>query len=101
MNFDQASKGIPMLKDKVAIITGSTSGIGLGIARELANLGANLVLNGLGDPGQIEAIRSGPERDHGVHAVYDCAAMSRTDAVLCLIATPRQKFRRLHSAGRN
>jgi len=95
MNFDQASKGIPMLKDKVAIITGSTSGIGLGIARELAKLGANLVLNGLGDPGEIEAIRSGIERDHGVRAVYDGADMSKADAVRGLIATTVKKFGRL------
>jgi 3-hydroxybutyrate dehydrogenase len=95
MNFDQASKGIPMLKDKVAIITGSTSGIGLGIARELAKLGANLVLNGLGDPGEIEAIRSGIERDHGVRAVYDGADMSKADAVRGLITTTVKKFGRL------
>ena len=95
MNFDQASKGIPMLKDKVAIITGSTSGIGLGTARELAKLGANLVLNGLGDPGEIEAIRSGIERDHGVRAVYDGADMSKADAVRGLITTTVKKFGRL------
>ncbi len=77
MNFDQASKGIPMLKDKVAIVTGSTSGIGLGIARELARLGADLVLNGFGDASEIEAIRKGIERDHGVRAVYDGADMSK------------------------
>ena len=49
MNFDQATKGNPMLKGKVAIVTGSTSGIGLGIAKELARLGADMVLNGFGN----------------------------------------------------
>src|SRR3977135_3670061 len=100
MNFDQASKGIPILKDKVAIITGSTSGIGLGIARELDKLGANLVLNGLGDPGEIEAIRSGIERDHGVRAVYDGADMSKADAVRGLIAPIVKKFGRLDTLGK-
>ena len=95
MNFDQASKGIPMLKDKVAIVTGSTSGIGLGIARELARLGANLVLNGFGDASEIEAIRKGIERNHGVRAVYDGADMSKPDAVRGLIAATVEKFGRL------
>jgi len=95
MNLDQGSKGIPMLKDKVAIITGSTSGIGLGIARELARLGANLVLNGFGDASEIEAIRKGIERNHGVRAVYDGADMSKPDAVRGLIAATVEKFGRL------
>src|SRR5438552_12734110 len=95
MNFDQPSKGIPMLKDKVAIVTGSTSGIGLGIARELAKLGADLVLNGFGDLDEIEAIRSGIEREHGVRAVYDGADMSKADAVRGLIAATIDKFERL------
>ena len=95
MNFDQASKGIPMLKDKVAIVTGSTSGIGLGIARELAKLGADLVLNGFGDASEIETIRNGIERDHGVHAVYDGADMSKAEAVRGLIAATIEKFGRL------
>ncbi|SDI08567.1 3-hydroxybutyrate dehydrogenase [Bradyrhizobium sp. Rc2d] len=84
-----------MLKDKVAIVTGSTSGIGLGIARELARLGADLVLNGFGDAGEIEAIRKGIERDHGVRAVYDGADMSKGDAVRGLIAATIEKFGRL------
>jgi 3-hydroxybutyrate dehydrogenase len=84
-----------MLKDKVAIVTGSTSGIGLGIAKELAGLGADLVLNGLGDAGEIEAIRSGIERDHGVRVVYDGADMSKGEAVRGLIAATVKKFGRL------
>ncbi len=95
MNFDQASKGIPMLKDKVAIITGSTSGIGLGIAKELARLGADLVLNGFGDSGEIETIRSGIEREHSVRVVYDGADMSKGEAVRGLIAATVEKFGRL------
>src|SRR4051812_14297328 len=95
MNFDQASQGIPMLKDKVAIITGSTSGIGLGIARELAKLGADLVLNGFGDANEIETIRCRIERDHGVRVVYDGADMSKGDAVRGLIAATIEKFGRL------
>jgi 3-hydroxybutyrate dehydrogenase len=47
-----------MLKDKVAVITGSTSGIGLGIAQGLAHAGANIVLNGLGDAAEIEKTRA-------------------------------------------
>lgn len=84
-----------MLKDKVAIVTGSTSGIGLGIARELAKLGAGLVLNGFGDADGIEAIRKGIEREYGVPVVYDGADMSKGDAVRGLIAATVAKFGRL------
>jgi 3-hydroxybutyrate dehydrogenase len=84
-----------MLKGKVAIVTGSTSGIGLGIARELAKLGADVVLNGFGDKGEIEAIRRGIEREHGAHAVYDGADMSKADAVRGMISATIEKFGRL------
>ncbi len=84
-----------MLKGKVAIVTGSTSGIGLGIAKELAKLGADIVLNGFGDAGEIEKIRSGIEREHGVRAVYDSADMSKGEAVRGLIDATIEKFGRL------
>ncbi|SFJ52863.1 3-hydroxybutyrate dehydrogenase [Bradyrhizobium sp. Gha] len=84
-----------MLKSKVAIVTGSTSGIGLGIAKELAGLGADLVLNGFGDPGEIETIRSGLEREHGVRVIYDGADMSKEQAVRELIAKTIETFGRL------
>jgi 3-hydroxybutyrate dehydrogenase len=53
----QAENGVS-LKGRVAIVTGSTSGIGLGIARALASAGADVVINGLGDPAVIEATRT-------------------------------------------
>ena len=55
-----------MLKGKTAIVTGSTSGIGLGIARSLGAAGANLMLNGFGDAAQIEALRAGLAKEFGV-----------------------------------
>ncbi|QRM33851.1 3-hydroxybutyrate dehydrogenase [Microvirga sp. VF16] len=84
-----------MLKGKVAIVTGSTSGIGLGIANELARLGADIILNGLGDADEIEATRSGLVRDHGVRVVYDGADMSDGEAVRELIATTVETFGRV------
>ena len=52
-----------MLQGQCAIVTGSTSGIGLGIARSLGASGAHLMLNGFGDAAQIEALRAGLARD--------------------------------------
>ena len=62
--------------------------------RELAKLGADLVLNGFGHAGEIEAIRSRIERDHGVRVVYDGADMSQGDAVRGLVAATIAKFGR-------
>jgi 3-hydroxybutyrate dehydrogenase len=84
-----------MLKGKVAIVTGSTSGIGLGIAEELAKFGVDVVLNGFGEMSEIETIRSGIERAHGVRAVYDGADVSKEDAVRGLITATVEKFGRL------
>ena len=70
-----------MFNGKTALITGSTSGIGLGIAQTLAARGANVVLNGFGDAAQIMQLRSDIARRHGVQVLYDGADMSRANAI--------------------
>ena len=64
-----------MIAGKTAIVTGSTSGIGLGIATALAAQKANVVLNGFGDPGAIEKLRKDLAARHGVKVVYSGADM--------------------------
>lgn len=66
-----------MLKDKVAIVTGSTSGIGLGIARALAGAGAHIVMNGFGQAGEIEKLRAGIASEFKVRAIYSPADMTK------------------------
>jgi 3-hydroxybutyrate dehydrogenase len=84
-----------MLKDKVAIVTGSTSGIGLGIAKALAGEGADIMLNGFGEWGEIKAIQADIERDHGVRAVHDGADISKPAAVRRLVAATIEKLGRV------
>jgi len=66
-----------MLNGKTALVTGSTSGIGLGIAKVLASDGANIILNGFGDAQEIERLRATIAADHGVTVRYDGADMSK------------------------
>jgi len=73
-----------MLKGKSAIVTGSTSGIGLGIARAFAAQGVDVVLNGFGPADQIEATRSALEKEFGVRVLYSPADMSRPDQIAAL-----------------
>ena len=70
-----------MPKGKNAIVTGSTSGIGLGIAAAFCEAGSNVVLNGFGDADEIEATRAGLEADHGVKVRYNGADMSKPDEI--------------------
>ena len=81
-----------MLKDKAAVITGSTSGIGLGIARAFAREGANVMLNGLGDPAEIEKVRAAIEADFGVKALFSPANLMDPEAVKQLIADAQTAF---------
>lgn len=83
------------LEGKVALVTGSTSGIGLGMATALAAAGADVVLNGFGDAAAIEGIRAGLERDHGVRAVYDGADMSRSDQIEAMVRRAEGELGRL------
>jgi 3-hydroxybutyrate dehydrogenase len=74
-----------MLKGKSAVVTGSTSGIGLGIARALAKEGVNLMLNGFGDAAEIEKLRAGIAAEFGVKVLYDGADMSKGEAIAAFI----------------
>jgi 3-hydroxybutyrate dehydrogenase len=66
-----------MLKGKTAIVTGSTSGIGLGIARALGGAGANLLINGFGDAAEIEALRAGLAKEFGIKVAFSGADISK------------------------
>ncbi|MDP1630072.1 MAG: 3-hydroxybutyrate dehydrogenase [Caulobacter sp.] len=83
------------LKGQVAVITGSTSGIGLGLAEALAAAGVDLVLNGLGDPAVIEATRAGIAARHGVRVQYHPADMTRPDEIADLVTSTVTAFGRL------
>jgi 3-hydroxybutyrate dehydrogenase len=80
------------LAGKAAVITGSTSGIGLAYARTLAKAGANIVLNGMGEPADIEKERSGIEREFGVKAVHSPADMTKPAEIAEMVALGEKTF---------
>ena len=83
------------LKGQVAVISGSTSGIGLALARAVASRGGDVVLNGLGDPAEIERTRAGLEASCGVRVRYHGADMRRGDEVADMVAFAKHQLGRL------
>lgn len=83
------------LKARTAVVTGSTSGIGLGIARALARAGTNVMLNGLGVPAALEETRRGLAAETGARVLFHGADVSRPEEVAALIAAAESAFGRV------
>ncbi len=84
-----------MLQGKTALVTGSTSGIGLGIARALAREGADIVLNGFGEPAAIESLRKKLSDEHQVKAIHIAADMAKPDEIYAMVETALGAFGRI------
>ena len=84
-----------MLEGKVSLVTGSTSGIGLGIARALAQAGSAVVLNGFGKPEDVAEAQARLISEFGVEARYSPADMSKPEAVTGLVDMTLKNFGRL------
>ena len=80
------------MKDKCAIVTGSTSGIGLGIARALAKQGAHVVLNGFGDADEIQELCESLAAEHGVRVVHSAANMARPAEIESMVQEAIAQF---------
>lgn len=77
---------------RTAIVTGSTSGIGEGIARAMAAAGNNVVLNGFGDAAAIETMRKSIESEHKVACLYSGADMTKPDQIEAMFGMARESF---------
>ena len=81
-----------MLKGRRAVVTGSTSGIGHGIARALAAQGCAIMMNGFGDPAEIERLRASLEKDFGVQALFNGADLSQVAGCEQLVADAEKRL---------
>lgn len=90
-----AFRDVNDLKDQVAVISGSTSGIGLALARAVASRGGDVVLNGLGDPAEIERTRAEMEASCGVRVRYHGADMRKGEEITDMVAFARHELGRL------
>ncbi|MBI3443952.1 MAG: 3-hydroxybutyrate dehydrogenase [Magnetospirillum sp.] len=84
-----------MFNGKAALISGSTSGIGLGIARALAAKGVSIMLNGFGDAAEIETMRADLEREFGVRVLYNGADLAQSDGAGALVRDAEARLGRL------
>jgi 3-hydroxybutyrate dehydrogenase len=87
-----ANVGNPMKKGQAAVVTGSTSGIGLAVARALAAEGAHVMLSGFGNAAEIEKVRAEIESCFGVRALHSPADMSKPGDIADMIRTAEQSF---------
>ncbi len=84
-----------LLADKVAIVTGSTSGIGLGIATKLAEAGADIMLNGFAAPADIDALQSKLTHEFRVRVAFSSADMSKPAEVAGMVEQATRAFGRV------
>ncbi len=84
-----------MLKGRTAIVTGSTGGIGLGIARALAAQGADILINGFGDPAEIKRLQASLASEFKVKVAYSGADMSKPDLIAGMVAQATRELGRV------